>query len=140
MVDSNHYYHWKPKRYYNAWNYFDEELQQERKAFATTKKLLHSYRNEEDTPIAAIVPPNLGELFWKIWTQRGYTLPNNSNNNESTSNNNHCYLFELSTPQIGISIVDCPYPEGNITLLAVRNMDTLQEIEAASVANEYGML
>lgn len=66
------------------------------------------------------------ELFWKIWNKLKYKLPYTKC---------LCYAFELITPYNKVVV---NYDKENIILHGVRNIETLDEIEAAPIAELNG--
>jgi hypothetical protein len=66
------------------------------------------------------------ELFWKVWNQVGYKLPNSTQ---------RCYMFELVT---NMNTIIVRYLEEMIVCIGCRDMETLNELEAEEVAKENG--
>lgn len=76
-------------------------------------------------------PVNLGsitfrELFWNLWNQLGYRLPNNTD---------LTYCFELMTPQNRVIV---PVNQSRIVLHGVRCKQTGMEFDPESIANDMG--
>ena len=72
-------------------------------------------------------PFTFRELFWKVWDEVGYKI-------ESLSPD-YCYMFELMTPynQVVVKI-----KENRLVLHGARDMITLQEMDAQTIAHSYG--
>ncbi len=69
---------------------------------------------------------NFAELFWKVWQELGYQLP------EETD---QCFIFELMTPYNRIVV---QLKNNQIVLHGVRNTKTLLETDPSIWANKYG--
>lgn len=64
------------------------------------------------------------DLFWRIWTSKGYTLP---------SDTRKCYMFEMMTPE---HVIVVRPTEAQIYLHGVRNLVSLQEEDPQPVAEK----
>ncbi len=65
------------------------------------------------------------DLFWKTAKEK-YNL------NVEQMGKNHCFIFELTTPY---NIVVKPHGESGVTLLTVRNLETLKEVTRDELLN-----
>jgi hypothetical protein len=66
------------------------------------------------------------ELFWKVWDELGYILPEDLEN---------CYIFEMMTSH-NQNIVH--QDENKIVLHGVRNIHTLEEKDPKIYSKKYG--
>lgn len=71
------------------------------------------------------------DLFWKVWKELDYTLPNNPGRYQQ----NVCYLFELMTPYNRIVV---PHKTNKIVLHGARNLENFSEIYPFVVGEQYG--
>lgn len=62
---------------------------------------------------------SFAELFWKVWNELGYHLPE--------SYKNYCFAFELMTPFNKIVV---QHKKNRLVVHGCRNLDTLQEYDA----------
>jgi len=67
----------------------------------------------------------LEDVFWKIWTDKKYTLPTDTE---------VCYIFEMLTDKNPVNI---KYPVNDIILHGARNIISLQELSPKIIAAEY---
>ncbi|MEG5058255.1 T4 RnlA family RNA ligase [Microcoleus sp. A2-C5] len=68
---------------------------------------------------------SFAELFWKVWKELGYELPEASD---------ECFIFELMTPYNRIVVQQ---NNNDIVLHGVRNTETLRETDPHFWANRY---
>ncbi|MBP0019988.1 MAG: T4 RnlA family RNA ligase [Cyanobacteria bacterium SBLK] len=70
-------------------------------------------------------PVNFGELFWKVWQELSYSLPQETE---------YCFSFELMTPYNRIVVKQ---DTNRLTLHGVRNVSTLKEEEPKIWTERY---
>lgn len=61
------------------------------------------------------------DLFWRVWGEMGYTLPNTEN---------MCYMFELMTPYNRVVV---RHDFNRLVLIGARNLTTQEEVEVSAL-------
>jgi hypothetical protein len=66
------------------------------------------------------------ELFWRVWAEKGYCLPTDTN---------CCYSFELMTPW---NLIVVQHKDSRLVLHGGRNLKTFRELNPIVEAHNYG--
>jgi hypothetical protein len=67
------------------------------------------------------------DLFWEIWTQLKYERP--------APGSRLCFMYELTSSRHPIIV---RHPEDRLTLIGVRDLETLREVDPGPVAEAHG--
>ena len=90
------------------------------------KKTAIEYLDDTTNSESESVVLTFEQLFWKVWKDKGYKLPDPKLNN--------CYMFELWTP---LNKVLASYPTSKLQLHGIRNLSTCLEILPETFALQH---